>query len=215
MGVLLSCGHIRGQRRDESLLGHVNAPNGLHTFLAFLLLFQQLALTRDIAAVTLSQHVFAQGFNRFSGDDASAHCGLHGDLKLLPGDEFLQALGHALSVGVSGILMDDGTESINAFTVEKNVNLHQVSGLLAGLVVIQRGVAAGARFKVVEEIKDDFCQWQRVVDFHAVFGEVVHSLEGTTTFLAQFHHGTGELGGGRLVRPRRGSQGRRIRGCGS
>src|SRR6201989_1175905 len=56
MGLLLLRlvgGRIGGQRRDERLLRHLDATDGLHPLLALFLLLEQLAFTRDVTAVTL------------------------------------------------------------------------------------------------------------------------------------------------------------------
>src|SRR5579884_2452687 len=47
------------QHRQERLLRDFHAAHALHPTLAFLLLLQQLALARDVAAVALRQHVLA------------------------------------------------------------------------------------------------------------------------------------------------------------
>src|SRR5215475_2250344 len=44
---------VRGQGGNERLLRHLHPTDGLHALLAFFLLLQQLALARDVAAVTL------------------------------------------------------------------------------------------------------------------------------------------------------------------
>src|SRR5262245_26065350 len=44
---------------EEGLLGNFDAANALHSFLAFLLLFQQLAFSSYITAVAFSQDVLA------------------------------------------------------------------------------------------------------------------------------------------------------------
>src|ERR1019366_5340446 len=41
------------EHREERLLGHLDAPDLLHPLLALLLLLEQLALARDVAAVAL------------------------------------------------------------------------------------------------------------------------------------------------------------------
>ncbi len=57
---------------DERLLGDLDPADVLHLLLAFLLLLEQLALPRDVAAVALGQHVLALGLDRLAGDDLAA-----------------------------------------------------------------------------------------------------------------------------------------------
>ena len=105
-------------------MGHVHAPDRLHTLLAFLLLLQQLALTGDITAVALGKHVLAKSLNVLAGNDARTHCSLDRDFELLTRDQFLQALRHPQTVGIGLVLVDNRTEGIHAVTVEQNVDLH-------------------------------------------------------------------------------------------
>ena len=57
----------------------------LHPLLAFLLLLEQLALARDVAAVALGGHVLAQRLDGLAGDDLAADRGLERDLELVRG----------------------------------------------------------------------------------------------------------------------------------
>src|SRR5208337_5440023 len=89
-----------------------------------------------------------------------------------------------------------------------DVNLDQVGLMLAGGLVVERGVAAGPGLELVEEVEDDLGQRQRVADFHPVRGQVVHADQGTAPTLAQLHDRADVLGRGdhrrahhRLVNP--------------
>ena len=169
-------------------MGHVHAPDRLHTLLAFLLLLQQLALTGDITAVALGKHVLAKCLDVLAGNNARTHRSLDGDFELLTRDEFLQALRHSQAICVGLILVDNRAEGIHAVTVEQNVDLHQVGDLLAAFVVVQRGITASARLQVIEEIEDNLCQGQLIVQLNAILREVVHSSHGSTAILAQLHN---------------------------
>src|ERR1700730_9067076 len=61
------------EHREECLLGDFDAADALHALLAFLLLFEQLALARDVAAVALREHVLAHRLDGLAGDDAAAN----------------------------------------------------------------------------------------------------------------------------------------------
>ena len=71
--------------------------------------------------------------------------------------------------------MHNGTESIHFVAVKQNVNLNQIGTLGAIRFIVQRRIAASARLELVKEVKDDFCQGQGVVHFHAGFAQVVHA----------------------------------------
>src|SRR3954453_12232849 len=91
----------RAQHGQECLLRNLDAADALHALLAGLLLLEQLALARDVAAVALGQHVLAHRPDRLTGDDVGTDCRLDGNLEHLPGDQLLQACDErsALSVG--------------------------------------------------------------------------------------------------------------------
>src|SRR5690242_10896541 len=62
---LLFAGPADFEHRQERFLRDLHSPHALHAALAFLLLFEQFALARDVAAVALGQHVFAHTGNGF------------------------------------------------------------------------------------------------------------------------------------------------------
>ena len=55
-----------------------------------LLLFQQLAFSRDVAAVALGSHIFPHGLDGFTGNDLSPNGRLQRDFKLVSIDLFLE-----------------------------------------------------------------------------------------------------------------------------
>src|SRR5690606_29082010 len=77
------------ERRDERLRRDLHRADVLHALLAGLLLLEELALTRNVAAVALGEHVLADRANRLPRDDARADRGLDGHLELLAVDEVL------------------------------------------------------------------------------------------------------------------------------
>ena len=82
-------GHL--QHGQERFLRNVHAADALHAPLAFFLLLQQLAFTRNIAAVAFRQDVFAYGADGLARDDAAADGRLQRHFKHLPRDQFAQA----------------------------------------------------------------------------------------------------------------------------
>lgn len=93
-----------GERGHERLLRDVDPADGLHPLLALFLLLEQLALTADVAAVTLREHVFADGADVLARDDLGADRSLHGDFELLTRDELLELDRHPVAMRVGGVL---------------------------------------------------------------------------------------------------------------
>src|SRR5699024_2668362 len=78
-----------GQGSDEGLLRHRDGTDVLHALLTFLLLLQQLALTRNVTAVTLGEDVLAQRADVLTRDDLRADGSLDRHLELLARDQVL------------------------------------------------------------------------------------------------------------------------------
>jgi len=57
------------QHCEEGFLRDIDLADALHALLALFLLVEQLALTRDVAAVALGDHVLADGRYRRAGND--------------------------------------------------------------------------------------------------------------------------------------------------
>ena len=110
---------------QEGFLGDVYAAYPLHALLAFLLLFEELALAGDVAAIAFGEDVFAHGGDVFAGDHAAADGGLERDFEHLAGNQFSQAADEfaaaldasdagkyqAFAVGWSGPVDPDGNIS--------------------------------------------------------------------------------------------------------
>ena len=73
----------------EGALGDLDGADLAHAFLAFLLLFEELALAGNVAAVALGGNVLADLLDRLAGDDLGSDGGLDGDVELLARDEVL------------------------------------------------------------------------------------------------------------------------------
>src|SRR5215207_10689986 len=83
------------QDGKERLLRDLDAPDLLHPPLAGLLLLQQLALARDVAAVALGDHVLAVGLDRLARDHVGPDGRLDGHVVLLARDALAQLLAQA------------------------------------------------------------------------------------------------------------------------
>src|SRR6267378_4483140 len=111
------------QDRQERLLRHLDLADLLHALLALLLLLEQLALPRDVAAVALGGDVLAHGLDGLARDDAA---------KLL--DQRL-----ALLVGL--VAVGDDAQRVHGVAVEQDVELDHVRLAKLEEVVVERRVA--------------------------------------------------------------------------
>src|SRR5438045_5516449 len=89
--------------RQERLLRDLDRSDLLHALLPLLLLLEEFALPRDVAAVTLGGHVLAQRPDRLARDHLGADRRLNHHLEQLPRDELLQLLGD-LAAPLVGLL---------------------------------------------------------------------------------------------------------------
>src|SRR5260370_30386644 len=59
---------VKLEHRHERFLRNLDGPHPLHSSLAFLLLFEQLALSRHVAPITLGQDVLSHGRDGLASD---------------------------------------------------------------------------------------------------------------------------------------------------
>src|SRR5205085_7821478 len=116
------------QDGEERLLGDLDVADLLHALLAGLLLLQQLALARDVAAVALGDHVLAHRLHRLARDDLRADRRLDRDLELLARDLSAQPLDQRAARGFGLVLVDDHRESVDQVAGQKDVHLDEVAG---------------------------------------------------------------------------------------
>src|SRR6476660_4710300 len=98
------------QHREKGLLRDLDAADALHPLLAFLLLLEQLALPRNVAAVTLREHVLPQRLDRLTRDDPAADRGLDRDLEHLPRNQLPHFRRQCPPAVIRRITMDDARE---------------------------------------------------------------------------------------------------------
>src|SRR5688500_8522125 len=92
---------------EEGLLRNLHRTDLLHPLLAFLLLLEELALARDVAAITLGENVFAQRLHRRASYHLLSDRSLDRDLEQLPRNELLQLVGDLPSPLVRLVAVDD------------------------------------------------------------------------------------------------------------
>src|SRR5688572_886293 len=182
-------GLIELQDGEECLLGNLHAADLLHPLLPLLLLLEELALARDVAAVALGDHVLAHRLDGLAGDDLRADRGLDRHLELLARDLLPQALGEHAAGGIGLVPVDDHRERVHLVAGEQDVELHEVALAHPDQLVVERGVAPRARLQLVEEVEHDLGERQVVVDLHALLGEERHVHVGAAALLAELHDG--------------------------
>src|ERR1700691_39202 len=173
------------QHSQESFLRNVHAADALHALLAFLLLFKELALARDLSAVALGDHVLAYRADCFACNHAAADGGLDGHLEHLAGNQFSQAADQVVAPLVGLFAMTDDRQRIDGLAANQHVELHQIGFAITGKVVIKRSVAARHAFQPVVEIEDDFVQRHLVGQHDARWRKVFELFLYAALFLAQ------------------------------
>ena len=121
----------------ESLAGQGDRAELAHLLLAFLLLFQQLLLSGDVAAVALGQNVLAHGLDGLAGDDLAADGSLDRNLEQGAGDVVPQLFADAAALAVGVVAEDDHGQSVHGVAVQQEVQLHEVAlAVLLELIVV-------------------------------------------------------------------------------
>ena len=94
-------------------------------------------------------------------------------------------------VGLVGVA-DEG-EGVDRLLLEQDVDLHEVRGAEADVLVVERSVAARAGFQPVVEVEDEFRERHVVGQAHALRRDVVHADVGSALLLAELHRRADEL----------------------
>ena len=98
---------------------NAHGTDHLHALLAFFLLFEQLSLTGDIAAVAFGCNILAECADRAACDDFSAYGALNGNLIHLARDFIFEAFAGNKRSGPGAFPVDDLRQCIDLFTVDQ------------------------------------------------------------------------------------------------
>ena len=147
---------------------------------------EQLALTADIASVTLGRHILANGLHRLAGDDLGADGGLNRYIELLARNQFLELLAHLAADIIGMIDVSQRRQRIDRLAVEQNVELRELAGLISRLVVVERRIAARYALELVVKIEHDFGQRHIEIDLDAVLRDIYLIEQRASLVDAQF-----------------------------
>src|SRR2546422_242561 len=175
------------EHREERFLRDLHGAHLLHPLLSFLLLFEQLALARDVAAVALGGHVLAQRPDRLARDHLGPDRCLDHDLEQLSRNQVLELLGDLAAPLVRLITMDDNAERVHCLAVEQHVELDELAGPLSQEFVVERRITARNRLQLVVEVEDDLREGKLPIEFDARRIEVLHAAVPAAPLLAQLH----------------------------
>src|SRR5260221_14468414 len=112
--------------RKEAGLRYLDLAELAHAFAPFLLLLEQFALSRDVAAIAFGKDVLAERLDRLARDDAAADRRLDGDLEELPRDEVLQALAQRPSAFLGRAAVGDEGERVDQLAIDEDVEQDDV-----------------------------------------------------------------------------------------
>src|SRR5256885_402809 len=174
-----SCASSGVEHGEECLRRPLDCADLLHPLLAFLLLLDQLALARDVAAVALRDHVLPPRLDRLARDDPRADRSLDRDVEHLPRDLLAQLLDELPAAVVRELAVDDQRERVDRIAPDEDVDADERTGPKADVVVVEARVAAGARLERVVEVEHDLGERQLVGQVHPVLREGLHVVEAT------------------------------------
>src|SRR6478752_3057820 len=131
---------VKLEHRHESLLRDLDRSHSLHPLLPFLLLLQELALARDVAAVTLRKDIFAHRRNRLACDDLAADGGLKRNYEHLTRDDRLQLLDQLAALDLSLAAMHDQGQRVDGIAGHEHVELDEVALPESDHLVVHRRI---------------------------------------------------------------------------
>src|SRR5437773_8468375 len=132
---------INFQHRQKSLLWNLHPADLLHSLLAFLLFLEQFALARDVAAVTLRDHVLAHRFHGFAGDYFCADGRLDRHFEKLTRDQFLHLRGEGSALRGGGVAMQNERQRIDRLASHQHVELDQIALPITRQVIVERSIS--------------------------------------------------------------------------
>src|SRR5437773_8202430 len=156
------------QDRQERLLRHLDLADLLHALLALLLLLEQLALPRDVAAVALGGDVLAHGLDGLARDDPAPDGRLDGDLVELSRDDAAKLFGQRLALLVGLVAVGDDAQCVHRVPVEQDVELDHVRLAKLEEIVVEGRVALRDRLELVVEIDHDLGEREVELDVAAL-----------------------------------------------
>ena len=98
-----------------------------HLFLTRLLLVEQLALTRNIAAVALGNHVLAHRSDRLARDDLRSDSRLHRNLEQMRLDQLFQLFAHRAATAFGARTVHDNRQRIDRLGIDEDGQLDQIA----------------------------------------------------------------------------------------
>ena len=108
---------IELQHRHERLGRHRDGTERAHALFAFLLFFEELLLSCDIAAVALGEHVFSKRLDRLAGDDLAADGSLHRNFEHLAWDILLELFADLARSGVGVVREQNKAQRVDDLAV--------------------------------------------------------------------------------------------------
>src|SRR5581483_8707935 len=176
---------VQVEHGEERLLRNLDGADLLHPLLPGLLLLEQLALARDVAAVAFCEHVFAPRLDRLAGDHAGTDGGLDRHVEHLPRDLLAQPFDERLAALVREVAVDDQREGVDGLAADEDIDADEVAGPEAGDVVVEARVATRARLQLVVVVEDDLRERELVDEVHALLGEVLEVVEAAAALVAE------------------------------
>src|SRR5262249_16758710 len=126
------------QDGEEGLLGNLDAAYALHSFFAFLLLFEELAFSSYVSAIPFGEDVLAQRFDGLSCNDLISYGGLYSNFEQLSGDEGPHLLDQSPPSGVCVVTMDNQREGVDLLAGHQDVELYELGFPVSGQFVVER-----------------------------------------------------------------------------
>ena len=111
----------------EGALGDVDLADLFHFLFALFLLFPELALAGDVAAVAFGGDVFGDGADGFAGDDFAADGGLDGDFEELLRDDFFELGADGAPFGFGFGAVDEAGEGVDGLFVDADFEFDDVA----------------------------------------------------------------------------------------
>ena len=146
----------------EGALGDVHFADFFHSLFPLFLLFPELALAGDVAAVTFCGDVLGDGADGFAGDDLAANGCLDRDFKELLRNHFFEFGADGAPFGLRFGAVDETGKGVDRFFIDADFEFDDIALCIVVWLIVERGIAAGDRFEFVVEVGDDLIHGEAI-----------------------------------------------------
>ena len=145
---------------EKCFLRNFDFANLHHALFTGFLLFEQFALSRDIAAITFGKNIFAHRIDGFARNNLTTDSTLNWYLELMPRNGFTQFFANNPRSLDGPVFVNEYAERIDLLVIDQYREFDEFGLPVFQKLIIERGITFRYRFESVVEIEQYFAERQ-------------------------------------------------------